>query len=85
MPKVPHAREDHRDAVFVGGGDDLVVHNSYALTGTPLCLFRVLSEPDKNLTDSHECGYMAHRWPKMNDRNSLFGISRRELKIETLS
>ena len=24
MPKMAHAGEDHRDAMFIGGGDDLV-------------------------------------------------------------
>jgi hypothetical protein len=36
------------------------------LTGIPLCLFRVLSEPAKNLADSHECDYRAHRWTNQN-------------------
>jgi hypothetical protein len=30
MAKVPHAGEDHRDAVFVGGGGDFVVFNQTA-------------------------------------------------------
>lgn len=66
MSKVPHAGEDHRDAMFAGGGDDFVVHDSYALTGTALCLFQVLSEADQNLADSHECDYRAHRWTNEN-------------------
>ena len=40
MPKMSHAGEDHRDAMFVGGGDDFVVFDRAAgVTPTALFLF----------------------------------------------